>query len=500
MRGRDLTALSLLVAAVCAALAVRSCMSGAAPDRAAPSTHTAAQPAAVAPPPRSAAPVRAMADEATWHGRVLDTSGQPVAAATVLAVPPSEFASRQTVAREDGCFTLPADLPPGALRLLAHHPDFLVTNLELSWPPAAPLDVVVRRRPALRVTVRGRDGAPVESFAALLQPADAEPRPLAALTAPPQPHPAGVLTLSHDQPGDVLVTITAPGFVPARIALGLRADAVAESEVWLDLGAQLRGVLLDQRGDAVADAAVTLLPSDPSLPRAEVTTDPAGRFELHALAPGSYEVRAFRDGLPQLREPELRVLARREPQDLVLRLPAGARVHGLVRGVRALELAEVVIAHADGPVRRTPLGPGGSYLFDNLTPGVHRLTIAYASSPVLRQLALVDGLPLAMSLELAAGQDLGFDFDDPWQALARVVGRLPADAATRGLRVVATYLDLPLPQRLAGLLVGLPEADGQFAIESLLPGRWSLAVHSGDQVIERGEVLLPAGGEVRWPR
>jgi hypothetical protein len=507
MNERTFTGLALLGAAALAVLVASRCERSEAANTTA-NTTTPATASEPDPPPRGALTpppdqprVAVSAGTPDHSGLVVDSRGAPIGGAEVLAVPPQEGLSRRTISGADGSFTLPDDLAPGALRVLAHHADYLVTNIAATAPWSAPLRLQLARRPGLQVVVRRRDGAPLAEFAARVQRGDDEPRPLGVDDTPSRHWPGGSFTATRDEPGLVLVTIAAPGYAPAAVQLETRADAVASAELWLDLGAHVRGTLVDHAGAAVPDATIALRPTTDSAPHAQARTDAAGEFALPSLAAGTYDVTAFHEQLPQLRSLGVNIVAAVEPQPLRLQLPAGARAHGQVRGLRPDQIAEVVFRHVDGPVRRAPLDPFGTYTLERLTPGAHRVAVVYPRDATLRQLAAaVDDLALPNGIVLADTQDLRFDFDDPWQSLGRVLGRARLGDAPEQLRVVARHLDRPLPPRVAGLYTAMPRADGSFTLDAMLPGRWQLEVRLGANTLASDEITVPAGGVLRWER
>jgi predicted porin len=64
---------------------------------------------------------------------------------------------------------------------------------------------------------------------------------------------------------------------------------------WAQTGASLSGVVTDQTGAALRDAAVTIKNVDTGATRA-TTTDAGGRYQASGLVPGSFEIRAAKPG------------------------------------------------------------------------------------------------------------------------------------------------------------------------------------------------------------
>jgi protocatechuate 3,4-dioxygenase beta subunit len=94
--------------------------------------------------------------------------------------------------------------------------------------------------------------------------------------------------------------------------------------------ARVLGRVTDGVGNAVADARIVLVPDDSGAARQETVSGATGGFQFAGVAPGSYTLRAVRDGFP----PHERRITVRPGQVLsqVVRL----RTH---RGSRAVENA-----------------------------------------------------------------------------------------------------------------------------------------------------------------
>ncbi|MEZ5966528.1 MAG: carboxypeptidase-like regulatory domain-containing protein [Planctomycetota bacterium] len=507
---------SLLLAGLLAALAASRCTrSSSAATVAAASGHVAqaggdSEPEYGSLPPAGGEiapptpPERTVVDGAGdgLRGRVVDSSGRPIGDAEVVVVPPQEGASRQTRSRPDGSFLLPRDVPPGEVRVLAHHADYLLANVGAVAPWSHQLEVRLLRRPGLALTVRRRDSVPVEHFCARLQAADGETRGLGSDDAPAQTWPQGVFRATRDEAEDVLVTISAPGFAPAAMTLSMRADTTVQADVWLEPGGCVVGALVDAQGAPVPGATVSFVGRPARAGSGHARTDLHGDYTLPSLSLGEHDVTAFRDGLPQARGVVVvHASTSASPQRVDLRLPAGAHALGTVRGVRAGQRAEIVFRHADGPIRRAPLLAGGTFELTELTPGGHQVFVDYPEDAVCRQLARVAGeLGLGTQIELAAGETRRIDVDDPAQTLGSLRGVVAAGLPPHELRVVATHLDVALPARLAGLYRAVPTPAGQFEFRDLLPGRWRIDVVHGAAVLASERLDLAPGATVAWPR
>jgi Fe(3+) dicitrate transport protein len=107
--------------------------------------------------------VAAQPVNATLSGRVIDSSGAVVAAATVRMRPDSAAAGREVMTAADGTFTL-GELPPGAYELTAETPGFSLTQLRVRMA-SRPVTLEIVLRPgalAEDITVFGTRLAPSE--------------------------------------------------------------------------------------------------------------------------------------------------------------------------------------------------------------------------------------------------------------------------------------------------------------------------------------------------
>jgi hypothetical protein len=102
-------------------------------------------------------------------------------------------------------------------------------------------------------------------------------------------------------------------FVAASLCIALSADAR------VPIGT-LAGTVLDARGQAVSNAAVTIQTSDGSEPFA-THTDGNGHFQIARLETGQYDIRASAKGLISDWTKRVMVHANKTTQ-VLLRLPA----------------------------------------------------------------------------------------------------------------------------------------------------------------------------------
>ena len=85
--------------------------------------------------------------------------------------------------------------------------------------------------------------------------------------------------------------------VVVLLALGMPIDGAAQSRL---TGADLEGIVKDESGDVLADAAVTIANSETAVART-IETDAHGRFRVPALPLGRYSITIDRAGFATLR-------------------------------------------------------------------------------------------------------------------------------------------------------------------------------------------------------
>lgn len=270
---------------------------------------------------------------ASFAGRVVSPVGNPVPGARVFALPRKEFQldparpldglRRNMVEREDGWFvsrcpeifrTIRASadaegrfridgLDPNAwYHAYAAAPGWAIsrvaTDVAGSEERTPPREFRLRRHAALVVRLRG-----------IAAGDSARLRPVLAGEGIDRREPArgpGILRFAALDPGDYRLEIQSDDCVPVQESLSLAEGEERSIGILLDGGASLEGVVLDGRGDAVAEGKVVAHPLDPEgsplewEDRREAATDSEGRFKVSGLRPGRHRVRACRKGLRPL--------------------------------------------------------------------------------------------------------------------------------------------------------------------------------------------------------
>lgn len=440
-----------------------------------------AQPAA-----GEAAPTRA-ADALRLHGMVLDRAGAPVQEARCSAVSLSRGEHVDVETGRDGRFTF-ARFPEGDLRLVVEAEGFLLHNEAVEAGGRGDRTITLRRRPLLRGRVLdAATDAPVRAFVVALMPLEeGEPTPFAA-TPPPGSAPFssadGAFELAAPAHGAHALLVFAERGAPWGERIDLPPDAVVEREVRVASGIRVRGRVRDARGDLVVEASVRLASQDG--PQAAETTGIDGSFAMPTLPAGDYELLVMPQAAPFLLQPAARLRADEPEPFWELTLPEPAALSGSVTPWTEGGVAEVVVQHEAGPVRRVAVDRAtGAFLLRDLSPGrcvvhVERSEPTWKNR-VARALAS-EADPVVV--QLVAGATTQVRAFDAVPSLARVRGRVLGLRQDEPVVVRAFCESRPLPHAYEGLLRASPQLDGSFEIEGLVAGRWRVQAMRGDDVL-----------------
>lgn len=420
--------------------------------------------------------------------RLLACAVLALAAVAMLSVAVA-LAGRRATAPGAGTPALPAAVPPQS----AGPADAAPGRPRAGAPQQPDRQPVVRGR-----VVDAASGAAVARFCVALAPLQDEvahpadgPLPGAPWTAAAD----GRFAVVAAAPGPHVLRVFTEEGVPVHLRLDLAPGAEVELPVRVRPGVRVRGFVRDAGGRPVAAARVTLRQHGGGL-EAAVPTGADGAFALPPMPPGAHELRIAAAGLPFLRVPALR-LETGAPPVLDLLLPAGAALSGTVRPWRPGQLAEVVIAHVEGPVRRVPVDVAtGAYAAGGLTPGGHRVSVERGEVHWRSRVAALLAGYAAPEVWLQAGQRARHDPADPVASMARVRGVVEGLAAGVALTVRAVREDAPLPPPAAGLFRTALLPDGGFVLDGLLPGQWHLAVEDRTGPVLRVPLAVAAGDDL----
>lgn len=400
-------------------------------------------------------------------GRVVDGSGAGVAGATVSVE--SEAGTHGMATRDDGSF-VDGTVSPGTVRLQAS-----AEGLRTTEPTV--LDVAAgERRDGVRLvlepggTVAGRvtgpNGEPIAG--AVVRTRGHWPHgPLEARTDEAGRYRIGGLPL-----GTVAVRADHPDHVEASGEATIEPAGAGSAEVQLDLvlrqGLSVSGRVIDERGEPVAGAEVSLLDDPRYGPAKPVATAEDGSFRVTGLSPGFWRPQVAKEGLTQA-DPHARVEVTGPLSGLELRMVRGAVIAGRVRGLERSEIPRVRMTAAPlshpGPWLSGHLDDEGGYSIDGAGPGAWRVTATVPGGG-----SVGDQRYAAGEVELAAGErEARLDLD----LSGRVVlgGRVTLGGEpVAGAMVMVGGLE---PSRVVMTRTG---ADGGFRVPRLAPGRHSLTV------------------------
>lgn len=174
--------------------------------------------------------------------------------------------------------------------------------------------------------------------------------------------------------GEALLRVTAPGFRARSRPLALRGGTI-EVEVVLDEAPSIRGRVVGADGAPMPEVVVQVHSDDVNEPEGAVT-DLDGRFVLHVDEPGTWTLEAvaessFSRATVEVPGPEVELrLASFGKAEVTVLVPPGRSIDEFVVRLASAESAD--------PDLGTPLETG-TIVFEELSPGVHRLEVSDAS-------------------------------------------------------------------------------------------------------------------------
>jgi hypothetical protein len=316
------------------------------------------------------------------RGRVRSKAGQPIADAIVRANV-LRMGNDGTEARSeaDGTFVL-AGLEQGVYRVSAEAVGYGQED-KTAETGGEPVELVLS--PAGTITGRVVDerGRPVESFRVS---ARTNERPGMGFRMPRFEETTsedGRFTLSSVAAGDYVVSVSAAELAAAtvpgvKVAEGQSVDV---GTVKLTAGGIVRGTVVDQTGAGISGASVAVAPLPQnwmmSGPPVEVSTDPAGAFELKGVAPGSADVGASHPNYASADPVSVQVDTAKPTTDVRLVLTAGGRIEGSIRRRDGSGRGGLVVnANPMARFRPTPSGflsattlPDGSFAIEHVPAG-----------------------------------------------------------------------------------------------------------------------------------
>ncbi len=316
--------------------------------------------------------------------RVVDDAGVAVPDAEVWIAPtnsaqPIDFATQASRTDEHG-ISRREGVPSGRITVAVRR------SRAHAWVVADPAlvtaDVVVRLPVAHELTVFARDphGAPIDgagmriAAGTLGDLADQFPEVEPWLDRDVRAESPGRLVVDDLETGPYVVELTAPGFVPRRVAVDVAART--QESVELHPGAEVVVYVTDARGAPVRHADVSFEPMDGLLPpRRSGRTDAAGRCVIADAPRGEVKVGA--------RHPAFGLGAVQVtwPVDTEVVLPDPGSIAGIVEPVPApgTVLPRLLVNGADAttndePSRMVLVDEAGRFEVHGLTPGEYRVS------------------------------------------------------------------------------------------------------------------------------
>jgi hypothetical protein len=331
-------------------------------------------------------------------GRVVDSDGLPVERARVACYTDRGLETAHTGA--DGAFTV-TGLGDQMCSLSVEHSDYSRGGGRF---PAGTTDaeIVLKRRGILagRV-VRADTGAPLTAYtlAYLMGKAPALNEMLFG-SGKPVESADGTFTIGHTSAGEFTVAAWAPGFAPEWRYVDVDEDETTNVEFRLTAAVPLKGIVVDEAGEPVANAAVYFV-TDVSLDqmdRAAAThSDEQGRFVIESLPADAQQLCAYRPGYG--------VGVIELPGENKIVLPEPAVVTGTIQ-TDGLAMSDLFINAYYPEARYLPRmdrkpEPDGTFRFTGVSEGLLSIGVA-ANGPVIRRSA-------TKTFELKRGQEVHVD-------------------------------------------------------------------------------------------
>ncbi len=326
-------------------------------------------------------------------GRIVDTSGRPVAGADIKATPADgEGRWSPGVSRQDGSFAMRLS------RSVPHHLEvtaagFARQRLERTFEQTTD-DILVVLTPAEQFTFRvvdHRSGQPVERFGiGVVYPADSLTGAF-GYVGPDAPHVGGEVELSA-LPLEQVVRVSAHGFAPVELPVAsdlgissvqtvrMHAGAIVEGRV-VDRGTPVTGVLVSiQRtyvGDDGSGKPAGSAPMDLSLwlggGRRSARSDTNGAFRIEHLPAGTWAL-SIRGESVEPRTVAVLTIAEDASIDAgTIETTPGASIVGRLIVPAGRSPARIFVQLDGNPAGRMS-DDSGSFRFDGVAPGKHTIS------------------------------------------------------------------------------------------------------------------------------
>jgi len=340
------------------------------------------------------------------EGRVIDTSGNPIAKAHVHYFGPTQGSG---YSGEDGSYRI-TGLADDIYKLSALHQDYSSSGTRLIRAGSENIEIVLQGRASVEGrVVRADTGEPVREFELFLLIGGAtKVTPRLFMNRQSVRDPEG--RFSRTVPaGTVTLTARAPGLAPSFQVLSLAEhETETDIELYLEPSEQLEGKVVNGAGEPVSDAWIFL----DSIPPQESYDITKTRSVARTASDGSFSI----DSLPP--ETELIVAAHRGyapgatpvSEHIVIVLPSAGTLEGTItRGGMPLPDADVHI-HPDDrylPYMHFVTTDDGAYRFEGLAPGTVRLSANTRGRFSLSKDAVIEsGQTTAVDLDFSPGSSV----------------------------------------------------------------------------------------------
>jgi len=248
------------------------------------------------------------------HGRVSDTNGQPIEAASVhLEALKSHGYSPTVLTGEDGMFDFRA-LPPPPYSLSVEHSDYSPSRKQTIENTRDSVEVRLQRGAALR-------GYVSDAVSRLPLPAAEVMVTSGGATRVARTARDGSFELDHLPEGPYQLSVSAETYVPAKQDGQLSSVGVDNPALRIELmhAASVSGEVVDSLGRTVWNAQVTF-GATPDWSRA-TRSDHAGRFRLLGVPEGDHVLHARHGALQGASGAAVRVVEGEDSPSAVIRLP-----------------------------------------------------------------------------------------------------------------------------------------------------------------------------------
>jgi hypothetical protein len=440
-------------------------------------------------------PGRPASDRLALSGRVVDPAGDPVAGASLQALPVTGLesgglaAGREAVTSSDGSFSLSGFREGEALTLRVEKKGFAVRTMQgLQVPVPEPLTLVLTPAARITGTVVDESGNPLGGAKLLLSQDlgdDSAQGPRRRLVSAAETDREGRFELAGLAPGRFRLAALSSGFLPEtgpRITL-VEGEGIEGIEIVLRRGAVIEGRISIPDGSPAAGAKVVVLDTEEEsglglVGRPGAVSDREGRYEIGGVSEGDHTVLADLNGFQPARG-QIRVEAGANRLDL--RLEEGFEVSGRVSGPEGPVPGAVLrlLPQQEGSTAPFPgsTGSDGAFRFPAVAEGRYRVEVekpGYAMASTSLEVQ-VEGAPvtnLEVKLErggAVAGRILGLEAQD----LAQV-------------QIMATA-----PGRTGQ--AGQVDPEGRYRIEGLGPGEWNVLASLPQGTQTGSRVVLAVG-------